>query len=41
MVEPTESEGKTELDRYCDALISKVIYYIITYNITYCNVIVQ
>lgn len=23
MVEPTESESKTELDRYCEALISK------------------
>ena len=24
MVEPTESEDKAELDRYCDALISKL-----------------
>ena len=23
MIEPTESESKTELDRYCEALISK------------------
>jgi len=25
MIEPTESESKTELDRFCDALISKLI----------------
>ena len=27
MVEPTESESKTELDHYCEALISKYFAY--------------
>ena len=27
MVEPTESEDKAELDRFCDAMISKYFWY--------------
>ena len=26
MIEPTESEDKEELDRYCDALICKIFF---------------
>ena len=37
MIEPTECESKTEMDRYCDALIRKLS--VVLYSCCYCYVI--